>query len=140
MRNLGFETITGSLVIQRRSYLAAGMENKRPFIEVSSQNLDYGRFKRNAGLPVSYTHLDVYKRQPYPLMLSGLTLHYIHEKREECGLLTENHKKRITGTACENTKQKGGLFMRFVNRKVALVGTGLVGMSYACLLYTSRCV
>ena len=30
-------------MIQRRSYLAAGMENKRPFIEVSSQNLDYGR-------------------------------------------------------------------------------------------------
>ena len=81
--------------------------------------------------PVSYTHLDVYKRQMY-----GRVKRIYKNGKER--LLNSWVKKNRSGSCymlikihCKETKVSYVVWEAF---------NGLVPDGYACLLYTSRCV
>ena len=72
--------------------------------------------------PVSYTHLDVYKRQGHDILFEHKMVKLVHADG------------KVTGAIFET---KDG--MKQINAKNTLLATG----GYAanpCLLYTSRCV
>ena len=51
-------------ILEMRSVLMTFRSEKRQFRNVSSSNPISVDFSANHSVPVSYTHLDVYKRQP----------------------------------------------------------------------------
>ena len=89
---------------------------------------------RTSVMPVSYTHLDVYKRQPY-----------INEERKLAGSTLLVHDIFTNGIAyiklLFDLKQVPAELFPYVGiLKSVLMGVNTEHYSYGCLLYTSRCV
>ena len=105
-------------------------------------------------LPVSYTHLDVYKRQPYGEDWSYLTnkeglLKYWEDGLKRCcghqvfptiGMRGERDSKMLGEDA--QIEENVRVLKDIITQQRRLIRENLEqeGQTYPCLLYTSRCV
>ena len=84
-------------------------------------------------IPVSYTHLDVYKRQAKASSDSaGKISEDANKSSGTVGKAMKSVRKKI-GDAFKGAGNTAGKHLQSINRKVS-------GLSRSCLLYTSRCV
>ena len=91
--------------------------------------------RKQLGIPVSYTHLDVYKRQALTPAISLITSPAIISPTTDGTNATLPGISRLSVHLCS---APGG-HMQLVRQLIDISSIGLVGCS-SCLLYTSRCV
>ena len=105
----------------------------------------------NSITTVSYTHLDVYKRQPDNLdnlnYLAGKTVDYVNKKACEGTIdahVNTGNVPNIQITLDELTPYSFGYMVYFFEKACALsvylLGVNPFNRPGVCLLYTSRCV
>ena len=87
--------------------------------------------------PVSYTHLDVYKRQVFPTLpdLARASLDEVLAQWSGLGYYARARNLHASARLC--VELHGGELPRDFNALIALPG---ICRSTACPLYTSRCV
>ena len=88
--------------------------------------------------PVSYTHLDVYKRQPQQTSVRVENVTSLKGLIQEIESQT-SYRISYQGNLADNVPVKIAKSTKSVSQLLdeALRGTGI---TYICLLYTSRCV
>ena len=108
-------------------------------------------------IPVSYTHLDVYKRQGLNLLkyisfraafavLLSLTIALVYGKKIINYLRNKQMGELVRDLGLDGQKQKegtptmGGLIIIFATIIPVLLFTRITNVYIICLLYTSRCV
>ena len=92
------------------------------------------------GEPVSYTHLDVYKRQLLLLPLLAFLLHRLSDQGQRIQGRTESAAMNLAQISAHTLERQLSDTQQFLATMAARPNVRALDVSRCCLLYTSRCV